>query len=142
MVFCKNRYRYTRNFKRLKKVGVNWVAYGFESFDGEILEATRKKSKANVLDTIKWTKDADINICADVIAGLWQDNEKTINMTRDFMIENEFEWVNIYPAFAYPGTPLYDDYIKKSIISEPENWDIYGLYSKNATLVLPTLDVF
>ena len=29
--------------KRLKKVGVNWVAYGFESFDGEILEATRKK---------------------------------------------------------------------------------------------------
>ena len=26
--------------------------------------------------------------------------------------------------------PLYDDYIKKSIISEPENWDIYGLYSK------------
>ena len=31
--------------KRLKKVGVNWVAYGFESFDGEILEATRKKVK-------------------------------------------------------------------------------------------------
>jgi radical SAM superfamily enzyme YgiQ (UPF0313 family) len=116
--------------KRLKKVGVNWIAYGFESFDGAILEATRKKSKANVLDTIKWTKDADINICADVIAGLWQDNEKTINMTRDFMLENEFEWVNIYPAFAYPGTPLYDEYINKSIISEPQNWDIYGLYSK------------
>ena len=115
--------------KRLKKIGVNWVAYGFESFDGAILEATRKKSKANVLDTIKWTKDADINICADVIAGLWQDNEKTINQTKDFMIENEFEWVNIYPAFAYPGTPLYDEYLKKSIILEPDNWEIYGLYS-------------
>ena len=83
-----------------------------------------------MLDTIKWTRDADINICADVIAGLWQDDEKTINMTRDFMIENKFEWVNIYPAFAYPGTPLYDEYIKKSIIMEPKNWDIYGLYSK------------
>ncbi len=123
--------------KRLKKVGVNWIAYGFESFNNSILESTKKKNKADVLKTIKWTKDADINICADVIAGLWDDTEETIQHTRDFMIENEFEWVNVYPAFGYPGTPLYKEYISKKIISEPKSWDIYGLYSKKCN-PLPT----
>lgn len=123
--------------KRLKKIGVNWVAYGFESFDKKILDSTRKKNKANVLDTIKWTKEADINICADVIAGLWDDNLDTIKQTRDFMIEHEFEWLNVYPAFGYPGTPLYDEYISKKIISEPKDWGTYGLYSKKCN-PLPT----
>ena len=45
-------------------------------------------------------------------------------------MQHDFEWVNVYPAFAYPGTPLYDEYLNKSIISEPKEWDIYGLYSK------------
>jgi len=115
--------------ERLKGVGVNWVAYGFESFDDDILTATNKRVSVNVQDTVNMTRDAGMNICADVIFGLWEDNADTIKKTGDFMYSNHFEWLNIYPAFAYPGTPLYDNYLKQGIISEPEKWDTYGLYS-------------
>ena len=123
--------------KRLKKVGVNWVAYGFESFDDDILKSTNKRVKGNVLDTVKMTRDAGMNICADVIVGLWDDNEATVRKTRNFMYDNRFEWINVYPCFAYPGTPLYDRYVAESIIEVPKKWDIYGLYSREC-VPLPT----
>ena len=119
--------------KRLKGVGVNWVAYGFESFNEDIVNSTNKRLKRqgdfSTENTIKMTKDAGINICADLIAGLWDDDEKSIHNTRDFMIKHLFEWVNIYPCFAYPGTPLYDNYLKEGRIQTPTNWETYGLYS-------------
>lgn len=123
--------------KRLNKIGLNWVAYGFESFDEDILDSTNKRSKANVHDTVKMTRDAGINICADVIAGLWDDDSESIKRTRDFMFRNDFEWVNVYPAFGYPGTPLYNNYLADGIIDEPKKWDVYGLYSYE-TIPLPT----
>jgi anaerobic magnesium-protoporphyrin IX monomethyl ester cyclase len=53
------------------------------------------------------------------------------------MLENLFEWVNIYPCFAYPGTPLYQKYIEEGRIAVPEKWETYGLYSKEC-IPLPT----
>tara|TARA_Y100001970_G_scaffold286728_1_gene409624 strand:- start:214 stop:1770 length:1557 start_codon:yes stop_codon:yes gene_type:complete len=123
--------------KRLKGIGLNWVAYGFESFDGEILDSTNKRSKADVYNTVKMTRDAGIYICADVIAGLWDDDADSIKATRNFMFKNDFEWINVYPAFGYPGTPLYNKYLAEGIINQPNNWDIYGLYSYE-TIPLPT----
>jgi anaerobic magnesium-protoporphyrin IX monomethyl ester cyclase len=123
--------------KRLKNIGLNWVAYGFESFDEDILISTNKRSKANVKETVQMTRDAGINICADVIAGLWDDDESSIKRTFEFMSRHEFEWVNVYPAFGYPGTPLYDNYLRDGIIREPEDWGIYGLYSYDCN-PLPT----
>lgn len=127
--------------KRLKRVGLNWVAYGFESFTDTIVDSTQKKLKRNTefstQNTINMTKDAGINICADVISGLWDDDESTILHTRDFMIKNLFEWVNIYPCFAYPGTPLYKNYIDNKRIQTPLNWETYGLYSAEC-IPLPT----
>lgn len=123
--------------KRLKGVGLNWVAYGFESFDGDILDSTNKRSKADVYQTVKMTRDAGIYICADVIAGLWDDDAKSIQATRNFMFKNDFEWINVYPAYGYPGTPLFNKYYSEGIIDEPKTWDIYGLYSYE-TIPLPT----
>ena len=116
--------------------------YIIESFNDDTLASTNKRIKKgpngfNVLDTIKMTRDAGMNICADVIAGLWDDDEKAIMHTRDFMLEHLFEWVNIYPCFAYPGTPLYKQYIDEGRIPIPKKWDTYGLYSKEC-IPLPT----
>jgi len=117
--------------QRLRKVGLRWIAYGFETIDDNILDATNKrlKSTASAQQTVEMTRDADINICADAIVGLWDDDRDSIYKTRDFLLENKFEWINLYPAFAYPGTPLYDNAIKDNIIAVPEKWDSYGLYS-------------
>ena len=118
-----------RILKRLKKVGMNWVAYGIESVDPKVLMSTTKRYSQELLkDVIKWTRDAGMYICADAIFGLWDDDIESMKATRDFLFENNFEWINIYPAYAYPGTPLYDQYIRNGIIEEPKTWERYSLY--------------
>ena len=118
-----------KTLERLKKIGMNWVAYGIESVDRTVLTSTTKRYSQQLLeDVVKWSRDAGMNICADAIFGLWDDDYDTMDATRDFLYENNFEWINIYPGYAYPGTPLYEEYIRKKIIEEPRSWDHYSMY--------------
>lgn len=127
-----------RILERLKKVGLNWVAYGIESVDRTVLHSTTKRfTYETLVKVLQWSRDAGIYICADAIFGLWDDDYDTMNATRDFLYEQNFEWINIYPAYAYPGTPLYDEYIEKGRIKEPKNWEGYSLYGYDGT-ALPT----
>jgi radical SAM superfamily enzyme YgiQ (UPF0313 family) len=119
--------------KRLKKIGLNWIGYGFETGDDEdalisINKAVKKGNMSND-EVIEMTRKADINMIGHAILGLYEDDEEAIRKNVNFLRKHEFEWNNIYPAFAYPGTPFYEDYVGKEIIPEPENWEEYGLYS-------------
>jgi len=111
-----------RLLKRLKKVGMNWVSYGFESATEQILKETKKDCHRNVDEVIRMTQDEGLHICADVMVGLWNENYETMNRTYDFLVKYNFEWANIYPVFAYPGTEFYKS------IKDPETWEAYSLY--------------
>ena len=63
------------------------------------------------------------------ILGLYDDDEDAIKRNVAFLRKHEFEWNNIYPAFAYPGTPFYENYVGNNIIPVPKSWEEYGLYS-------------
>lgn len=113
----------------LKKAGVNWLAFGFESIHQNMNNEQRKGSKVSDYEkVIKWTKEAGISIIADFIAGFWEDTPETLQETYDFMCKQNFEFINLYPLFAYPGTPLYDKYLREGRIPEPQNWAEYSLY--------------
>jgi len=115
--------------QRLRKVGVKWVAYGMESVSQNVLTNIHKGyNRQFYSEVIQMTKDAGMYICADFIAGLWLDNYDTIQETYDFAVEKNFEWLNLYPAFAYPGTPMYTEYLREGRIEEPKNWGEYALY--------------
>lgn len=116
----------------LKRAGINWLAYGFESVSQKMVDDQRKGSKVEKYEeVIRWTKEAGISIIADFIAGFWEDDFSTLQESYDFMCHHNFEFINLYPLFAYPGTPLYDRYIKNGIITEPESWEEYSLYGYN-----------
>jgi radical SAM superfamily enzyme YgiQ (UPF0313 family) len=109
--------------RRLKKVGVNWLAYGFESAEEDILKEVNKDNRAvSVDEVIHMTKEEGIAICAGVMYGLPNETMETLQSTYDFLVKHNFEWVNMYPVFAYPGTKLYED------IEEPKDWKGYALY--------------
>lgn len=109
--------------RRLKKVGMNWISYGFESVTSNILRDIKKGYPMEKVDeVIRMTQEAGISICANVMFGLPDDNNDTINRTYDFLVKYNFEWVNMYPVFAYPGTELY------KTVAEPESWKTYSLY--------------
>lgn len=113
----------------LKRAGINWVAYGFESVSQRIVNDVRKGAKVSEYEKIiRWTKDAGISIIADFIAGFLEDNYDTLEETYAFMCAQNFEFINLYPLFAYPGTPLYDKYIRNATIKEPQDWAEYSLY--------------
>lgn len=124
--------------RKLKKVGMNWVAYGFESVNHKVLESAKKRYSFDLMQkVIKWSTDAGMNICADAIFGLWDDDMDSMKSTKEFLFEHNFEWINIYPAFAFPGTELYDQYIREGTIEEPRSWDQYSLYGYDCDC-LPT----
>lgn len=119
--------------KRLKKVGVNWIGYGFEAGDDErslkdINKKLRKTWEFTNTDVVKMTRDAGINMIGHAILGLYEDDEEAIYRNMAFLKKHKFEWNNIYPAFAYPGTPFYKRYVEDGIVQEPDSWTEYSLY--------------
>lgn len=111
--------------KRLKKVGMNWISYGFESASAETLKNIKKGAKATLdraEEVIKMTQDEGLHICADVMFGLWSDDYEAMQRTYEFLAKHNFEWANMYPLFAYPGTEIYKE------IDEPGSWKTYSLY--------------
>ena len=115
--------------KRLKKIGMNWIAYGFESVNQKGLDASQKRNKIEIYDSaISMTREAGINICADVIVGLPDDDEDSVWDTYEFCIKNNFEFINVYPAFAYPGTELYERAITFGYMERPVSWGQYSPY--------------
>ncbi|MFA5260333.1 MAG: radical SAM protein [Candidatus Omnitrophota bacterium] len=112
-----------RLLRRLKKVGLNWISYGFESATSEILLQAEKGCKTSDVDqVIRMTQEEGVNICADVMFGLWEEDIASMQRTYAFLLRYNFEWVNMYPVFPYPGTELYD------YIEEPGSWKGYSLY--------------
>jgi len=123
--------------KKMKQAGINWVAYGFESASEEVRQGMSKKTKEDTTRrAIEMTKNAGINIIANFIFGLPEDNTETMQQTLAMAKEFNFEYVNFYTAMAYPGSQLYEDAVRDSI-KLPEKWHGYGQYSEE-TLPLPT----
>lgn len=120
-----------RILKRLKGVGMNWISYGFENINQESLNNTQKNNKvSHYEDVIRMTRNAGMNICADFIAGLPEDNYRTLEDTYEFWLKHNFEFINLYPAFAFPGTPLYDQAIKDGLMDYPKTWERYSLFGE------------
>lgn len=116
---------------KLKEVGLKWIAYGIESVSQHTLNDISKGYDQNFYDkVIKMTQDVGMYICADIIAGLWEDTEESLQQTYDWCVSKNFEWLNIYPLFAYPGTDQYAQFIKNGDMKVPKDWESYALYGR------------
>lgn len=113
-----------RILSRLKKVGVNWVAYGFESVNQDSLNGISKGNKSSNYDkVVEITYNAGLNIIADVIVGFENDTIDSLLNTYKFLVKHNFEFINIYPLFAFVGTPLFD---RVGIKRTPEEYSLFG----------------
>lgn len=123
--------------KKMKRAGINWVCYGFESASEPVRRGVGKKfGQGPMHRTVLMTRDMGINIQANFIFGLPDDNLDTMVETLEMARAYNFEWVNFYCNCAYPGSKLYDDAIKNGV-RLPETWADYGQYSEGF-LPLPT----
>lgn len=118
--------------RKMKKAGVNWIAYGIEAADDKVRDAVDKGSSQTVIDrAIDLTREAGINIVGNFIFGLPEDTQETMQKTLDMAKKYLFEYANFYSAMAYPGTELHEQ-AKREGMRLPTTWKGFGQYSEDA----------
>ncbi|MCE5327934.1 MAG: B12-binding domain-containing radical SAM protein [Planctomycetaceae bacterium] len=123
--------------RRLRRAGVRWLAYGFESASPAVRDGVRKGfDDATVARAIEWTRQAGIHIIANYIVGLPDDDLQSMRATLDEAKRYHFEFLNLYCAMAYPGSPLYERALAEGW-PLPRTWEGYSQLGVE-TLPLPT----
>ena len=116
--------------KKLAKAKIKWLAYGIESANDKSLKDVKKGqyNADKVKQVIKMTRDAGINVIANYMFGLPEDDYESMQQTLNLARDLNCEWVNFYCTMAYPGSKLYFDCVKNNI-PLPETWLGYSQYS-------------
>jgi radical SAM superfamily enzyme YgiQ (UPF0313 family) len=122
----------------LKKAGVNWLALGIESANTMVRKDVTKGrfEDVDIRAIVNKIRDHNINVIANYIFGLPEDDLQSMQMTLDLALEMNTEEANMYSAMAYPGSPLYGQAVQAG-------WklpDRYAGYSQHSydTRPLPT----
>jgi radical SAM superfamily enzyme YgiQ (UPF0313 family) len=127
-----------RYLETLKKAGVNWLALGIESGNTRVRKDVTKGrfEDVDIRDIVKKIRAHGINVIANYIFGLPEDDMDSMEGTLALAMELNTEEANFYSAMAYPGSPLHG-------VARAKGWKLpstYSGYSQHAyhTQPLPT----
>lgn len=123
--------------EKMVKAGINWLCLGIESGSERVLKDVRKGYRIeNVYEPIRQMREAGINIIANYLVGLPEDDHESMQETLDLALELNCEFANIYCAMAYPGSALYHQAVRENW-PLPESWTGYSQLAYE-TRPLPT----
>ncbi len=129
--------RSDETLEKLKRAGVNWLAFGIESASERVRKDVDKGFKQDLIfTTIERVRAAGINIIANFIFGLPEDDLQSMQETLDMALELNCEFANFYCAMAYPGSALYATALQEGW-PLPTRWSGYSQHAVD-TLPLPT----
>jgi radical SAM superfamily enzyme YgiQ (UPF0313 family) len=122
---------------KLKRAGFNWLAFGIEAASEHVRDNVDKGfGQGEIFRTIEKVRETGINVIANYIFGLPEDDYASMQATVDLALELNCEFANFYSAMAYPGSQLYNLAIKQGW-PLPEKWSGYSQHAVD-TLPLPT----
>ncbi len=123
--------------RKMRRAGVRWLAYGFESGSEIVLrEVTKGYSLGSALEVARMTREEGIYICSNFIFGLPDDDLESMTRTLELALEINGEWANLYCAMAFPGSRLYEQALEEGW-PLPETWQGYSQYAYES-FPLPT----
>ncbi len=122
---------------KLKRAGVNWLAFGIESANERVRGDVQKGfGQAEIFKTITKVREQGIHVIGNYIFGLPEDDLKTMQETLDLALDLNCEFGNFYSAMAYPGSPLYEQALREGW-PLPKTWNGYSQHAVDS-LPLPT----
>ena len=122
---------------KLKRAGFNWLCFGIEAASERVRNDAQKGfDQDDVYKTIEAVRAAGINVIANYLFGLPEDDLETMQATLDLALELNCEFANFYCTMAYPGSQLYNIAVKEDW-PLPEKWSGYSQHAVD-TLPLPT----
>jgi len=123
--------------ERLKAAGFHWLALGIEAGADRVrADVDKAFSQEDVYRVLGRLRDAGINVIANYIFGLPEDDLDTMQATLDLALALKCEFANFYSAMAYPGSPLYDRAVRQGV-PLPRAWTGYAQHARDC-LPLPT----
>lgn len=98
-----------KNLKLIKEAGINWLALGIEAGSQIVRRETSKGSfkDTNIRSIVEMIEMNEINVIANYIVGLPEDNHSTMIATMNLALELNTAMMNVYPCQALPGSELY-----------------------------------
>lgn len=130
-----------RLFEALAAAGCYRVSFGFESGNDEVLRLFGKGGKASVEQgkrAVKMAARAGIDTNGYFMLGLSPDTEETMAETIEFARHLPLDMLKFGFAIAFPGTPMFHDYVAKGLI-KTFDWDQYFMYTDQELFTHPTL---
>jgi len=117
---------------KMKKAGINWIAYGIEAGSKKVRDGVSKGrfDQEKIKDMVEKTHAAGIEIVSNFIFGLPDDDMETLQETLDLAKETNCAYANLYCAMAYPGSQLYDDAVAQGI-ALPKTWSGYSQFGED-----------
>lgn len=122
---------------KLNRAGFRWLAFGVEAASERVRQDVQKGfGQEEIFKTISHVRAEGINVIANFIFGLPEDDHQTMQETVDMALELNAEFANFYCAMAYPGSHLYTLALKEGW-PLPKTWTGYSQHSVDM-LPLPT----
>ena len=122
---------------RLRRAGVTWLAFGIEAASERVRTDVDKGFDQDlVFTTIAAVREAGINVIANFIFGLPEDDLASMQATLDLALQLNCEFANFYTTMAYPGSALYER-AQRLGWALPRRWSGYSQHAVD-TLPLPT----
>src|SRR5207253_7991162 len=90
-----------------------------------------------IFETVERVRAVGINVIANFIFGLPEDDLQSMQETLDMALELNCEFANFYCAMAYPGSRLYDQAVKDRC-PLPTRWSDYSYLVVDTLLVYPS----
>ncbi|MDO9333536.1 MAG: radical SAM protein [Dehalococcoidales bacterium] len=123
--------------KCMRAAGIKWVCIGFESASEAVRRGVDKKyHQKEIGKAVELCREADMNIIANFMVGLPDDDLESMQATLDMAKAFNFEYLNLYACAAYPGSQLYEDAVRQGL-KLPRKWADYSQFSPRF-LPLPT----
>lgn len=103
--------------KSMKDAGCEWVGYGFESANEQVLKSMKKGIKVKDIEhALHITRKAQLTLQANFIFGDPVETFDTARETLRFWSRHKSYHINLSAISPYPGTTLYWNLIKKGAI--------------------------
>jgi radical SAM superfamily enzyme YgiQ (UPF0313 family) len=115
----------------LRAAGICWLALGIESGSAHVRDGAEKRlNSADIAETVGAIEAAGINVIANYIFGLPDDDHESMKETLRLAITLNTAFANFYSAMAYPGSALYDqaDLHNQPL---PKTWAGYSQHSED-----------
>ena len=95
------------------EAGFRWVLCGFESGNNKILENINKKATyTDNSKVVTYCKNSKLKVKALMSIGHPGESEKTIEDTKNFLIDHNIDDFDCTIITPYPGTPYYDNAVE------------------------------